>query len=49
MDSRPEMNKRVALFSTVRLPSPVLVRRLVAEAHRRFTSGRGDLTIRVLP
>ena len=43
MDSRPEMNDGVASVSTGRLPSPELVRGLVAETHRRFTSGRGDL------
>jgi hypothetical protein len=37
MDSRPEMNEGVAFVSTGRLLSPE--RGLVAEAHRRFTSG----------
>src|SRR5215208_2772754 len=49
MDPRPEINEGAAFVSTGRLPSPELVRRLVAEAHERFTSNTEGENSRVYP
>ncbi len=49
MDSRPETNEVAAFVSTGRLPSTELVRGLVAEAHRRFTSITEGENSRVYP
>jgi glutaminase len=49
VDPRREINEGAAFVSTGRLPSPELVRKLVAEAHERFTSNTEGENSRVYP